>query len=218
MPFVLGPSRLRPFFRVTTVADNSLRRAGTVRAVDDWAWSGLLPDNRTVSYPLLAVRKPAPTVAGNLDRNRNHSGVWGVVAPDVFLCGRPPPWLALLRRRRGRARSTPPRSGPWPRPRPGARDRRRRSPPRGHGDARPKRGTPLLCAPPCPPGGPYSDDTRASLPHESDAGTTRTFRVRWGPASCEMWERPEVSPVTPQRGVLLYNPFQWARHRKGVFC
>lgn len=35
MPFVLGPSRLRPFFRVTTVADNSLRRAGTVRAVDD---------------------------------------------------------------------------------------------------------------------------------------------------------------------------------------
>ena len=150
---------------------------------------GLGPD-RTESYPLLAVRKPASTVAGDrrgdaeggplgvlgLDRRRGWETEVGchsrsrdttsfvvitalqkeVTASHAFA---PPRIMASTSARRERLP-------------------RRRSPHGGHVGAPPKRGTSSPYAPPYPPDGPHSGDTRTFRPAESDAETSRNECVR----------------------------------------
>ena len=111
-------------------ADSSIKRAWkTTRS-----WHGLGPD-RSASYPLFVVRKPAPTVArerrAKSDTPGVSSGGGGGVRRKLADHARapPPPLLALLLLRVRWWPRTPSRlPALWPRPKPGARGRRRRSP------------------------------------------------------------------------------------------
>ena len=136
--------------------------------------------NRTESYAILAVRKPAPCEAGDRRGDTEwgplgvHSGAGGIARRKLDASpgpATPPSSLALLLlRRRWRL-------------------------PMCH--------IPPPYAPPCPPGGSHSGDTRTFRPTESGTRTYRSSRVRWWFALDETWERRGVSLGSPQRGPLL---------------
>ena len=107
-----------------------------------------------------ADRKPAATGAGDRHATsdaprvmRVASGGGGSTKRKLTTPARtlPPLLLALLQKKVTR----PPLRARWHRQRPGTKGRRRRLPPREHGGAPPKLGTPPPYAPPCPPGDPH---------------------------------------------------------------
>ena len=143
---------------------------------------------RTASCPLLTVRMPAPTVAGGRLPTSDAVGVYplrlGRREDAVLSLSRPAPSftsIAASQKEVTAFHSVSPRSMS------STNAGRERSPPIAAVRTRrcsAKLGSLAPCALLCPPGDLRSGDTQAFPPFSSDTGTSRNFRVRWGPASC----------------------------------
>ena len=137
---------------------------------------GLSPD-RTASYPLLGVRKPAPTIAGDRRARSNAPGVssgggGGARRVHAAPARAPPTSFACIF---ASQLPTPPGfPAPWPQPWTGAKDHRRRLSPGGHGGAPPNRGTPPPYAPLCPSG---AHTERTARPTSRPVGKTNNQHI-----------------------------------------
>ena len=170
-------------------------RAGDLNKMgDSLFWHSLFIGQRVALYSLSAcprLRWPEVVCRRPTPMGVYHCGWGGGRTLSSPSRGPPPPSRALLLRRRRRPLPTPSRPTAWPRPMLGARGLRL-SPPWGHVGALPKLGSLAPYALRCPPGDLHSGDTQAYPPSLSDTGTSRNFRVRWGPASSDRSGRRDV--------------------------